>query len=144
MNQFITTTPPFETVALERLRVGLDTYVTRHAVLEVNEDALFDQIRIGLRSEVLAQRLDCRKAERVVSFEEPASAWQMFKRNHAESWWLGWLVRRRPVRNVTHRKAVSLEVEAFAAYPDARIALPPDDFGRAFLFHRPRAMEVEQ
>lgn len=35
---------------------------------------------------------------RIWQIMDPASRWQAFKERHAMSWWLGWYVRRRPVR----------------------------------------------
>lgn len=135
--------PPvtMEQVAVERLRIGLDTYVSRNAVVHFEEDVLLNGFKAGLRSEVLAQELDSRQTSRTVAFEMPTSSWQMFKREHEGSWWLGWLVRRRPARTKTHTTTVTLEVDAFAIYPDARIALPECDFGKPFLIHRPRIEE---
>ena len=134
-----------ERVILERLRVGINTrvsnYVARHAQVEAYwGDGLLDELSIRLTSEVLAKSLSSESTSKTVLFQhdEPASAWQMFKRNHATSWWLRWLVDRRPVQcaPITKSETVTFKAEKWAAYPDAAIALPVETFGRPFVFSR--------
>lgn len=128
-------TASMETVALDRMRIGLNNYVSRNAVIDFREDVdtyLGEYFRAELRSEVLARRLDTRVYSESAHFDEPASTWQMFKRTHASSWWLRWLVERRPVRTVRHTQQVIVRATDRAIYPDARIQLS-DQLGRPFL-----------
>lgn len=137
---YLTLEPSFEQVTLERMRIGAKTrvgqYVLENMTLETWTDHATRDLVLGLRSEVLAQRLDTRTVDQRVEWDAPASWWQMFKATYALSWWLSWLVSRRPVRYTTHHKFTTIKFGVEAIYPDATVRLPEDTFGRPFVVNR--------
>lgn len=103
---------------------------------------------VEVESYVLRERLvgDTKRVRKVVPVETPmrfpASPWQFFKQRHQTSWWLGWLVRRRPVRTRLHSvtRSVTFEAEVtferYATYPEATVYYPPDRLGKPVLVER--------
>lgn len=91
-------------------------------------DFFSDSIVLALRAELLAERLPPRSYTDSAStkFLYPASPWQYFKRVHAKSWWLGWLVNRRPVRNITVTRSLTLSLDCsdWVAYPHQTLVDP--------------------
>jgi hypothetical protein len=67
---------------------------------------------------------------RTHTMEIPATWWQHAKQQHANTWWMGWLARRRPprLRPVTVEATLTVDLRRFRVYPDA----PPlhAEFGR--------------
>lgn len=111
---------------LEHLKVGA-RYVTDRAVLEDHPDYIayaHEGVVTSLTSYVLADHIASDTYTAREMFEAPRSTWQMFKRTHAESWWLGWLVRWHPVENATETRLVSVQVKRYLTYPDAAIRTP--------------------
>lgn len=90
------------------------------------------------RTQLLADRLPPADVDRTVPafFSFPASPFQHWKSKHAGTRWLGWFVRRWPVRTEEHRQDVRLIVhlERYRTYPEADIPVP-DDFGRVVFWH---------
>ena len=121
-------------LVLDRLQVGMAQTFPRNVEVEVAADFLGRYFQANLRTEVLARTLDKRTHTKNVKHQEPASPWQMFKRKHAHSWWLRWLVERRPVEYSVWYESVTVEVEAKAIYPEASIKMP-DYMGRQFIIH---------
>jgi hypothetical protein len=114
-------------VVLERRRVASVIPLARPIVFDMQEGAaafVMDQLLGRLETEVFAQRLvgDTKTGEAVTWF--PASPFQFWKQRHAGAWWLRWLVRRRPVREVAHRTPWSVTFERYAHYPAATIETP--------------------
>lgn len=64
----------------------------------------------------------------------PASPWQFFKERHRESWWLSWLVRRRPVEYQQTVETGQIQVQRYLGYPDAHI--PSSKLGRSIPIER--------
>lgn len=89
-----------------------------------------------LTVDVLADKLPPEEISNAVSvaFKHPASAWQMFKREHERSLWLGWLVRRRPVveSTVVRIVTVTVDLRRFRTFPEADVPAPRE-FGHAHL-----------
>lgn len=81
-----------------------------------------------LESFVLAEKLAEDEYKDHVELMLPSSVWQHFKANHAASWWLGWLVRRRTVQYTTIRHELVVKVKRYASYPEANV--PIERLGR--------------
>lgn len=64
----------------------------------------------------------------------PATTWQMFKHTNEGTWWLGWLVRRRPVRMANDTHTVEVNVERCVLYPEANMV--PESFGRPVIYEQ--------
>lgn len=106
-------------------------------------DFLRDQMMVAMRVKVLTDNLPPEKVTEstTVRVEEPASTWQMWKRNNQgrwyTKWWLAKWLEKWPVIMTGHDKRVTMSVnlERFRAYPEAQYR--PSDFrlGRAVLMH---------
>ena len=128
-------TDQFETVLLDRVRVGVRTHIDMGFVrdntsVDAAADHLTGQMVFELRSCVLAEKLPPEEITR--SEEVPASWWQHFKADHGRRLWLRWLVRRRPVR--TETLSLTVFLRRYWAYPEAR-SLPVDRFGGPVRIH---------
>jgi len=121
----------FETLTLERLehevRGSVGAHIHESLKASIDED-IWGGLVYRLTADVLAEKLPPKSVARSehVTFEFPASTWQMFKMNHAESWWLGWFVREWPVRWNTHKKLATLTVdlERYRTFPQANYVFP--------------------
>lgn len=51
----------------------------------------------------------------------PQTTWQMFKHTHRDSWWLKWLVMRKPVVYAVDKQNVTVEVDHNYIYPEANL-----------------------
>ena len=124
-----------EQCVLERMHCAASVVVTRLSAPWASAAILADQLVYRLEAEVLADRLvgDTKTAHGALFF--PASPWQFFKGKHSSSWWLGWLVRRRPVRNDEHPYTATVTFERYATYPYSRLH-PHPDLGRAVLLEQ--------
>jgi hypothetical protein len=122
------------TTALEQRKVGTTIAVTRQASLRVDPDDLLDQLRVRLESYVMAEKLvgDTKDVSGSIPF--PTSPWQFFKQRHSGSWWLRWLVTRRPVRVERHRWEASVTFERYANYPESTLRVP--ELGRPVIFEQ--------
>lgn len=124
--------PMVESFTLQRLKLGLEQRVGAHVLdstrLEVVEDLLTNGFIYRLTTDVLAEKLPPERVERSKTFtlDFPASSWQMFKLEHQGSRWLGWLVRRRPVRRIGHTKTATLttELDRYRTFPQANYVFP--------------------
>lgn len=107
-------------------------------------DFLRDQMMVAMRVKVLTDNLPPEKVTKstTVRVEEPASTWQMWKRNNQgrwyTKWWLAKWLEKWPVIMTGHDKRVTMSVnlERFRAYPEAQYR--PSDFrlgSRAVLMH---------
>ncbi|MGW1001762.1 hypothetical protein [Streptomyces sp. NPDC002520] len=118
----------------EALFLDLDVSVQR---------TMFDQALFQMRTKILTDELPPHMlAERKrVTFEVPASTWQMWKKRHAHRWYARRLVARWPVRyepdpDGRYGDAVcSFVLERFRTYPRAQVQLPRDRFGMEVLAH---------
>ena len=124
--------PSLETFTLERRRYALSMELgsyTRDS-MEFNQRRLVDRMVHQFAAEVLAEKLppETINESRIAVWNFPRSWWQHFKLEHSESWWLGWLVRRRPVQYAVHDKQVTLTVnlERYRTFPQANIAYPSE------------------
>lgn len=87
-------------------------------------DVDYNILRHMVETRVLAEHLASDTYEKSLYFSYPATTWQMFKNTHAESWWLGWLVRRRPVKMHEVEKTAVVHVDRYLKYPAAEDVKP--------------------
>lgn len=107
------------------------------------QHTVFDRVLFELRTRVLVDALppETVTSRQRVTFEVPASTWQMWKARHASRWYARRLVVRWPVRYEADPDGrgtdavCTLDLERFRAYPRARVQLPPDRFGPQVLTH---------
>lgn len=104
---------------------------------------IFGHFALQFRTKLLADDLPPEhfEARTHVRYEVPASSWQMWKKRHAQRWYARRLVARWPVRyepdpDGRGTDAVcTFDLGRFRSYPQARVQLPRDTFGRAVLGH---------
>ena len=103
--------------------------VKKDILIEKDYDIDFDQMIYRVEKMVAAKHLcdDFYTGVRYVEF--PATTWQMFKETHQDSWWMGWVVRRRPVEYEKEEISVRVQLSRYLKYPDADIDWPK--LGRA-------------
>jgi len=119
---------------LEQRQVGAT--VRQSMRFETREDHLHGELERRISAYVLTDHVADDTFTAVTRAEWPASTWQMFKHRHVASWWLGWLVRRRPVRMQVEVQHVEVEVSRYLGYPEADLRLP--ELGRPVIFETPR------
>ncbi len=124
--------PSLKTLSLERRRYDLTMELgsyTRDS-MEFQQRRLVDRMVQKLAAEVLGERLppETINESRIAIWDFPRSSWQHFKLEHSGSWWLGWLVRWRPVQYEAHDKQVTLTVnlERYRTFPQADISYPSE------------------
>ena len=105
------------------------------ALLETEFDRVLHRIETFVLQEHLADDVYSQDYATVV----PSSTWQMFKSLHYLSWWLGWFVRRWPVKHITTKHTVAVQVGRYVNYPESHIAIPK--LGHPFLFEKMRRLE---
>lgn len=119
---------------LVRARAAVGPAMRETLSLETYEDRVLGSLVYQLTARVQSQQLAeaTVRESTTVCFEHPTSTWQMFKSRHASSWWLGWLVRRRPVWNATETKTVALVATwtGWATFPDSSLAIADDRLGK--------------
>lgn len=133
------TSPLYTEVQLEKLKVAAQAAIPR-GVMELEAerigilDDLFRSLVYRLKGYVLAERLppETVSDSRDVTFDVPASWWQHWKQSHAAAWYARWLVKRRPVKHhrVVKRVALTVDLERYRTYPEARVSLPADTWGQ--------------
>lgn len=119
-------------VTLEQRKVVASMSVSQQASLHVSPDPIIGDLMLRLESYVLAEKLVGDTKEVSGAIEFPSSPWQFFKQRHAGSWWLRWLVVRRPVRLTPHRWGTAVTFERYAHYPEATLRTP--ELGRPVVF----------
>lgn len=92
--------------------------------MEATRDWMTDMIVAKLKAFVLTHQLAEHSVSRQRTVSWPATPWQHFKHRHAASWWLRWLVARRPVRMQHERVDFQEAWTELAAYP-WQTYLPP-------------------
>ena len=122
--------PISDIVTLERLRLASHAEVPAAIAhsMEISQfkDVIFDRLVYKLSAEVLAEKLPPAEVTERTSVSFPSSSWQLFKEEHAESWWLGWLVRRRPVRRKAHPVALTVGFDRYRTFPECNYVFPKD------------------
>lgn len=69
-----------------------------NVAIAASRDWMTDMIVMKLRAFVLTHQLAEHSVSRRRTVSWPATPWQHWKHRHAGSWWLRWLVARRPVQ----------------------------------------------
>lgn len=118
----------------EELLLDMDVSVQRE---------IFGHFAVQFRARILADDLPPKQftARQRVTYEVPASSWQMWKKRNARRWYARRLVARWPVRyepdpDGRGTDAVcTFDLERYRTYPRARVQLPPDRFGMAVHAH---------
>jgi hypothetical protein len=107
-------------------------YTTEMLQAEVRQTSHGAMVR--LKTFVLADRLPPLDIDRKTKafFDFPSSPFQHWKSKHADTRWLGWLVRRWPVKTTEHVREVRLIVHLsrYRTYPLAEVPVPQDMFGK--------------
>ena len=123
-----------ESVTFEKLKFAAQTILPGKAMVEsLRIDQMWDshlkQMLVGLSTTVLAHNFEDHKRTVTIpmTFQHPATWWDMLKRDHFPEW----LLQRFPVRSVEETKTGKRTVtfKKYATYPEADIALPPQTFG---------------
>lgn len=142
------------TVVAETVRTFLDVplwdCLTADLRREMVADRL-DEMALELTVKVLAENLPTitvierstmvgLEARAAVQCEVPATWWDHLKDTHADTWWLRWLVRRRPVatrtlraervERDTRRVTLSVDVGGMVLYPESALPVRPEEYGR--------------
>lgn len=121
-------------VALEPLRFAGMYYLAESATVDVWKDELNHTVT-RLMAEVMTEHIvDLQEVSVSASVEFPHSPWQFFKQNHASSWWLGWLVRRRPVvlDTKTNTNTAMVEFHRTTKFPHSSNI--PSTLGQPYIF----------
>jgi hypothetical protein len=108
---------------------------------------LFDHLAVQFRARILADDLppETFTARKHVTYEVPASTWQMWKKRHARRWYARRLVARWPVRyepdpDGRGTDAVcTFNLERWHSYPQARV--PRNQFGNPVRVHAIRDLQ---
>lgn len=93
-------------------------------------DFVFDRLFVRLKAYVLTHQLAEHSVSRQRTVSWPASPWQHWKHRHAGSWWLRWLVERRPVRLQYETVDFQEAWTELAAYPWQTYLPPFPELGR--------------
>lgn len=101
---------------LEILRMYKSFRVPK-AKLRQDFDIDFNQIRYTFEAELVADKLSEEFYTDYFHYNFPKTSWQMFKSEHESSWWLGWLVRRRPVEYEHYVKTMKVKLDRYFTYP---------------------------
>jgi hypothetical protein len=112
---------------------------------------VFGAVALQFRARILADDLPPEHftARTRVTYEVPASSWQMWKKRHARRWYARrlvarWLVRYEPDPDGRGTDAVcTFDLERYRLYPRARVQLPRDQFGVEVLAHDIRNIRWE-
>lgn len=127
-------------------QVMVDADLLLEPEFSVNQDGyhfLRDEIAVRMRTRILTDELPPEKITRstAVEFHEPASTWQMWKRNNHGRWytkgWLPWLLTRRPVKTRVVKKNAhcTFDLMRYRTYPEAQYRASDFRLGRAVFQH---------
>lgn len=118
----------------DKVRVG---YTFRESLefnseLRVDPETFQKELYHSVEGFVLEEKL-AKEVYRDTAYNQiPTSSWQMFKDEHQDSWWLGWLVRRRPVLCREQRFDLEVRIDRRNRYPEANVTTTP--LGRPYIF----------
>lgn len=107
------------------------------------QQAFFSHCLFQVKTKILTDDLppEAFTARQRVTYEVPASTWQMWKKRHAHRWYARRLVARWPVRYEPDpdrrgtNAVCTFNLERYRTYPRARVHLPRERFGDAVLAH---------
>jgi len=129
-----------EQKTLRQYRVGHSFRSKMHT--EVDLDLERDEQIHRLESFVLQEHLADDIYIDAHPYTTPKTWWDMFKLTFAATWWLGWLVKRRPAQFERHVVKSAVKVERYASYPEANIDVP--QLGRPIPFESVRRLTEEE
>lgn len=134
--------PEIDTVTLDRLKFGVrrvidEDHLLLNADVEVIAGYTGRRLAVALKKDILAEKLPPASvtAHKRVEFSRtfPADWWQLWKNQHAPSWFR----RRWPVRWTTETEVrdveVTVDLQKYRTYPEATYALPK--LGKPVKFH---------
>ena len=127
-------------------QVMVDANLMLEPEFSVNQDGyhfLRDEIAVRMRTRILTDELPPESVTRStkVPVYEPASTWQMWKRNNRlrwyTKWWLDAWLKRWPVKTREYQVGVNvtLDLSRYRAYPEAQYRASDFRLGRAVLHH---------
>lgn len=127
-------------------RVMVDAGLMLEPEVMIRQDGynfMMDQIMVGMRTKILTDELPPESVTRShdVVVYEPASTWQMWKRNNRCRWytwkWLDAWLKRWPVKTREYKvcASVTLDLMRYRAYPEAQYRASDFRLGRAVLHH---------
>jgi len=132
-----------EKKVLEAMRVGssfvIDTKLHDELTPGDRQAAMDYELgrrRVSLEAYVLSDKLADDTYTDTKRYSTPKTWWDMFKMTYQLTWWLGWFVEKFPVKYDYHDFSVGVQVERYAQYPEADIALP--SLGRPVKYERIR------
>jgi len=130
------------TLNLRKLAImeGISGEMLHQLRVEIDQPAelLFvDHLLLKLRTAVWTENLPPEQVqtEHTYSFSIPATWWQHAKQQHYNTWWMGWIARRRPprMRERTITGTFVVHLHRFRVYPDAPAV--PASYGQHVLQH---------
>lgn len=121
--------PMFKQRILDRRKVAaqhtIPAYVAQTAKFDIAM-VVGDELLARIEAEVLAEHVESRT--QYAKLFVPSSWWQRLKMDHFP----GWFVRKWPVKRTPWQAKV--QFKRFMHYPDAKIALPEERFGRPIIY----------
>lgn len=119
----------------EHLLFGID--------VAVQPEAFLGAFAIQFRTQLLTDELPPERftARQHVTFEVPASTWQAWKQRHGRRWYARWITERWPARYAPDPEGrgadavCTIELARYRTYPQARVALPAQQFGPVVYRH---------
>ena len=113
---------------IEKLKLAEDVDV------EIEQGYLAERFTAHLITYVLAEKLLSDTQDVMWHVRVPATSWQMFKQEHEFSWWLGWLVRRRPVKEKMLHHTDTFTFDRYALFPHSSLSHPY--LGEPYIFEQ--------
>ena len=110
---------------VERLRLAEMENIAESVEVDITStDRLARGFAAHLTTFVLTEKLLSDSQDVSWDLSSPTTSWQFFKREHENSWWLGWLVRRRPVKVEWETHTEHFTFERYAMFPHSAISHP--------------------
>lgn len=132
-------------------RIPVDAQIRHDMDVNIQRDTMFsmaDQILFEFQTTVFKEKLPPQSISKTVEFSKPVtvnmfqprSPWQMWKRDHQQGRWVGWLVRKLPTpeyetlsqtKVVRHSEKVTVDLQHAVIYPKAKAIASPNMGGVA-------------
>lgn len=119
---------------IEQLRLGDMQTIADGVEVEIAQGYLANTFTAHLTTYVLVEKLLSEVQDVTWRVSQPTTSWQMFKQEHEKSWWLGWLVRRHPVKMKVLKHTETFSFDRYAMFPHASISRP--DLGQPYIFEQ--------
>jgi hypothetical protein len=125
-----------------RIPVDAQIWSDMHVSTMQALDYMTDQVIFQFETTAFKEKLPPQSISKVVEFTkpvtvemyQPSSPWQMWKRNHRQGRWIGWLVRKFPkckfetlshTKVVHHTETVTVDLHHSVIYPKAKAIASP-------------------